>query len=236
MFNTQHILYMVISGVLTAALLVLCRKYVKKETNKNHILKFFAIITVLIHISDAWVDYFATGGQATINSTHFFPIYPCNVVMWMLLIASLMHNKKHIVFQMLAEFCFWGGIICSTIGIVLNQNFGNNPTLADYDILKGLLSHSTMLFGCIYMLVGGFIRIRSFNALSVTAGLGIFVICGIVCNRLYEAFGMEPPDGMFLLSNPYLPISPILPGIGAVIILFFVLRLVEKRRAKKHQT
>lgn len=233
MFNTQHILYMVISGVLTAVLLVLCRKYVKKESNKNHILKFFAIVTVLIHISDAWVDFFTSGGSASICSTHILPIYPCNVIMWMLLIASLMHNKKHIIFQMLGEFCFWGGIICSTIGIVLNQNFGNTPTLADYDILKGLLSHSTMLFGCIYMLVGGFIRIRSFNALSVTAGLAIFVVCGITVNRLYEAFGMEPPDGMFLLSNPYLPISPILPGIGAVIILFFVLRLVEKRRTKK---
>lgn len=239
MFNTQHILYMVISGILTILLLMLLHRFVKDEKNKSRVLKFFAIITVLIHLSDAWVDFFATGGQATISSTYILPVYPCNVVMWMLLAASLMANKKRLIFQMLGEFCFYGGIICSVLGIALNVNFDNTPTLADYGVLKGLLSHSTMLIGCIYMLVGGFIRIRVFNAVSVAAGLGTFVVCGYAVNALYERFGMEPPDGMFLKSNPYLPISPILPGIAAVFLLAVVLLIAErcpgrgKRKDKK---
>lgn len=229
MFNTQHIMYMVISGVLTIALLILARLFVHSDQSKNKILKFFAIITVLIHYSNLWVDYFASGGSATIENNHILPVYPCNVVMWMLLIAALVGNKKSRLFQILSEFCFYGGTVCGVLGIVLNANFGNTPTLADYDILKGMLSHSTMLFGCLYMLVGGFVKIRVFNAVSVAIGLATFVLCGAVVNRLYEHFGMTPPDGMFLKSNPYLGVSPIILGMIAVLLLFAVLALFELR-------
>jgi hypothetical protein len=155
--------------------------------------------------------------------------------MWMLLIAALMRNKKRLIFQMLGEFCFYGGSICGIVGIVLNANFGNTPTIADYDILKGMLSHSTMLFGCLYMMVGGFIRVRMFNAVSVAAGLGTFVLCGMAVNRLYEQFGMTPPDGMFLKSNPYISVSPIILGIVAVALLFCGLAIWELRLPKEER-
>lgn len=226
---------MVISGVLTVVLLALARRYARDDKTKNYILKFFAIITVVIHYSNLWVDYFTSGGNATIENNHILPVYPCNVVMWMLLVASLLQNKKRLLFQMLGEFCFYGGTVCGVIGIVLNANFGNTPTLADYDILKGMLSHSTMLFGCLYMLVGRFIRIRIFNVVSVIAGLGSFVICGAAVNLLYERFGMEPPDGMFLRSNPYTSVSPIILGVWAVALLFCGLALWELRLPKEER-
>lgn len=235
MFNTQHISYMVISGVATAVVLYLSRRLAKTENVKNKILKFFAILTVAIHYSNLWVDYFASGGTATIENNQILPVYPCNVVMWMLLIAALLRDKKSLVFQMLGEFCFYGGSVCGIVGIVLNVNFGNNPTLADYDILKGLLSHSTMLFGCLYMMVGGFIRVRVFNAVSVAAGLGTFVLCGMAVNRLYEHFGMTPPDGMFLKSNPYTSVSPIVLGIVVVMLMFIGLSIRELRLPKEER-
>lgn len=229
MFNIQHILYMVLSGIATALLLALASKSAKDEKDKNRILKISAILTVVIHYSNLWVEYFTTGGTATLENNHLLPVYPCNVIMWMLLVASLLQNKKRLLFQVLSEFCFYGGVVCGTIGIVLNFNFDNNPTLADYYVLKGLLSHSTMLFGCLYMLVGRFIRIRVFNAVSVTAGLACFVVCGIAVNALYEFFGMEAPDGMWLKSSPYLGISPLVLGVAFVGVLFLVLHLWELR-------
>ena len=235
MFNLQHILYMVISGVLTVVLLALARRFARDDRSKNYILKFFAIITVVIHYSNLWVDFFVSGGTATIESNHILPVYPCNVVMWMLLVASLLQNKKRLLFQLLGEFCFYGGTVCGVVGIVLNANFGNTPTLADYDILKGMLSHSTMLFGCLYMLVGEFIRIRIFNVVSVITGLSSFVVCGVAVNMLYEHFGMTPPDGMFLRSNPYTTVSPIILGIWAVALLFCGLALWELRLPKEER-
>lgn len=235
MFNTQHILYMVISGILTVVLLALAARYAKDQKSKNCILKLSAIITVMIHYSNLWVDYFATGGNATIENNHILPVYPCNVVMWMLLVASLLQNKKRLLFQVLSEFCFFVGSICGIVGIVLNVNFGNTPTLADYDILKGMLSHSTMLFGCLYMMVGKYIRIRVFNAVSVTIGLGTFVICGVGVNMLYEHFGMTPPDGMFMKSNPYTSVSPVILGLWAIVIMFCALAIWEMRLPKEER-
>lgn len=226
---------MVISGILTALLLALAGAYVQDDKHRNNILKFSAIITVAIHYSNLWVDFFVSGGNASIENNHILPVYPCNVVMWMLLIAALLRDKKGLPFQLLGEFCFYGGTICGVIGIVLNANFGNTPTLADYDILKGLLSHSTMLFGCLYMLVGRFIRIRVFNVVSVTAGLSCFVLCGLAVNSLYEHFGMEPPDGMFLKSNPYMDVSPIVLGAWAIAFLFCALSLWELRLPKEER-
>ena len=235
MFNAQHILYMVISGILTAALLVLFARKVTHPNTKNRILKIFAVLTVAIHYSNLWVDFFASGGSATIENNQILPVYPCNVVMWMLLIAAFLRDKKSLLFQLLGEFCLIGGTICGIVGIVLNANFDANPTLADYDILKGLLSHSTMLFGCLYMLVGQFVRLRVFNTVSVTFGLGSFVVCGLLVDFLYETFGMEPPDGMFLRSNPYADISVVVLGIGVIGVLFVVLSLWELRLPREER-
>ena len=229
MFNTQHILYIILSGVITILLLALCRHCVRDESKKNCILKITAVVTVLIHYSNIWVEYFTTGGTVTVENNHLLPVYPCNVVMWMLLIVACMKEKKGLWFDMLAEFCFYGGTVCGVLGIVLNTNFDNTPTLADYDVLKGLLSHSTMLFGCLYMLIGGYIRIRVFNSVSIMAGLLCFISCGMAVDSLYIACGMEAPDGMWLRSNEYLPIPPLLLGALAPVIVFIVLSLWELR-------
>lgn len=235
MFNLQHILYMVISGILTAALLLIAHHYATDPKTKNCILKLSAVLTVVIHYSNLWVDFFASGGSATIENNQILPVYPCNVVMWMLLIAAFLRNKEGLLFRLLGEFCLIGGTVCGIVGIVLNTNFANNPTLLDYDILKGLLSHSTMLFGCLYMLVGHFVKVRVFSTVSVTFGLGCFVVCGLLVDTLYVAFGMEPPDGMFLRSNPYFDTSVIVLGIGAIALLFVILALWELRLPREER-
>lgn len=233
MFNTQHILYMVISGLLTTLLLIFAAKGLKTQCQKDGFLKCFAILTVILHYSDIWVDYFRTGGYTYVASVHILPVYPCNVMMWMLLIAAQMKNKQCLLFQMLSEFCFYGGILCGLLGITLNVNFDNTPTLADYGVLKGLLSHSTMLLGCIYMKVGKYFTVQPSNAVSVAAGAGIFVLCGVIVNGLYDLFGMEAPDGMLLRHNPYFPGSPILPGICVIILMYIVLLWIQRRKKKK---
>ena len=234
MFNLQHILYMVISFSLTGILLALAARYVQDEKKKIGILKFFAIFTVFLHYSNLWVDYFTTG-TAQIANNQILPVYPCNIVMWMLLIAACMRNKQGLLFQMLGEFCLLCGTLCGVVGIVFNINFGNNPNLADYEIFKGMISHSTMVFGCLYLGVGKFVRVRMFNMVSLTAGLGIFVLCGILVNRLYDAFGMEAPDGIFLRSNPYLPVPTVVAGLGALLLVFGILSLLELRLPREQR-
>ncbi len=220
---------MVISAVLTAALLYLAAKKIKEQRYKDLILKLSAVITVIIHISDLWVEYFQTGGNAYVSSVHIFPMYPCNIIMWMLLAAAFIENRKSRIFKLLAEFCFIVGIVCGVIGIVLNENFDATPTLADYSVLKGLLSHSTMLFGCIYLFVGGYVRPGIFSTVSLIFGFGIFVVCGLGMNLIYSAFGMESPDGIWINGVPYVGVSSIILGLLAVALYFGAFALVELR-------
>ena len=235
MFNLQHVLYMVISFILTAGLLVVFALKVKDQKKKNLILVLSSVITVALHYSNIWVEYFANGGNYTVESNHILPVYPCNVVMWMLLAASLIKNKKCFSFRLLADFCFYGGIICGVVGIVFNANFDSNPTLTDYVVLKGLLSHSTMLFGCIYLFVGKYVKLEVSNVLGILAGGLTFVACGLIVDGLYTAFGMTPIDGMFLKSNPYFPVSPMVLSIPVILLIFGALALYELRLPKEQR-
>ena len=73
MFDLGHILYMVISGIITGVLLWLMFKHFKTEDKKIGALKFFAIITVIIHYSSLWVDFF-TDGSAEVSSVMLLPV------------------------------------------------------------------------------------------------------------------------------------------------------------------
>ena len=237
MFDLTHILYMIISALITAGLLVAARFFVKEQNSKNRILKIAAVITVLLHYSNLWVDYLTTG-SAEVENNHLFPVYPCNVIMWLLLLTAFRKEKNDTFFTMLAEFVFWGGIVCGSIGIIFNFNYDNTPSLLDYDVLKGLVSHSTMLFGCIYVLVGGYIKIRVFNVVSSAVGLLFFLVDGFLVNSLYHIFGLEPVNAMYLLESPFptMPwFSPVLMGAIGISLLFIGLAIYETRLPKEER-
>ena len=232
-FCLQYVLYLLISAALTVLLLFVAVRYARSERVRDLPLVLSAVLTVLIHYSNLLVDFFQNGGSATIESSHILPVYPCHAMMWVLLIAALLKNKQGIVFRTMAEFCFWVGTICGIAGIVFNINFAENPTLSDYYILKGLVSHSTMLYGCLYFKFGKYIKICAKNAFSIAAGLLFFLVCGLGVNHLYERFGMTPPDGMLLRPNRFLPFSPLWLAFIAVPLLYGILTLFERAAAKK---
>ncbi len=237
MFNTIHILYMVISAILSIALLVVLGIKVKDTTKKSLILKIFAVSTVIIHFSSLWVDFFKNG-EAVIESNMLLPIHPCNVCMWLLLIVAFYRKREGIVYKTMSEFAFWAGTVCGSIGILLNENFASNPTLTDYDVLKGLLSHSTMVLGCVYLLVGGFVKIRTKNTVSVTFGLCAFVIDGALINILYSIFDLPPCNSMYLLEAPFpdMPwLNTLAIGIIAILVTFIVSTIHEMINLPREQ-
>lgn len=237
MFNLTHILYMVISALITAVLLVLAGIFVKQEKYKTLILRILAVVTVVLHFSDLYVDFFTTG-TATLASPQLLPIHPCNVIMWLLLICAFVRNRESKAAKILMEFCFYAGVVCGTIGIVLNENFGNNPTLTDWFVLKGMLSHSTMLAGCIYILVAKFFKVRVSNLIAVFLGLCLFIVDGLIINGLYAAFKIGECNSMYLLTPP-LENAPWfntwLMGIFGLLLVFAVTALYEQFALKKEE-
>lgn len=228
---------MLISGVIGAGIL-LGLYFLKNERLNVLSLRLLAIITVIIHYSPLWVDFF-TSGSATVSSVMLLPIHPCNVCMWLLLISSTIVEKNGRVAMIIKEFTFWGGTVCGAIGTILNENFGDNPTLADYDVLKGMLSHTTMVLGCILLFTAGFVKIRVLsNLISVVSGLCFFLVDGFIINTLYSIFGLEPCNSMYLLEAPFsdIPwlITPVM-GVMAVIVAFAVSALFEQFALPKEE-
>lgn len=229
LFDLGHSLYMFISVLTTVALLVLAYFFIKDQKHKDIFLKAWAISTVIIHYSVIYVN-FLKDGTKEIGENMMFAIHPCNVCMWLLLIVSFVKKKDTLAYRILAEFTCWAGTICGIIGIVLNENYVGSG-LEDYEAFKGLVSHSTMILGAIYLLVGGYIRIRVFNVLSVVSGLLLFIINGTAINTIYKVFDRGEPNSMYLQEPPF-PDMPwfntLFIGVIAVLVCFITTAIYEQ--------
>lgn len=196
-------LYNVVAFAITIALMIFCKKKIKSEKVKDLVLKCVAVAVVVIHYSSLYVDYFSNNGEAMIENNMILPVYPCNIIMWLLLIVAFMKNKESSIYKMLSEFTFIGGTFCGVIGVVFNINFLNNPSLADYDILKGLISHSVMIFGTVYLFVFKYVKLETIRTTkSIFWGLLIFTICGGITNLLFVIFDIPSVNAMFMLEPP----------------------------------
>ncbi len=230
LFDSTHIWYMLISLIVSVGLILANFFVFKTQKKRDILLKVSAIATVILHFSSLYVDFF-TYGTATIEETQLLPIYPCHVIMWTLLISALYRNKESKVFRVIAEFTFYIGMVGGIIGIMFNENYANTPSLYDWDILKGLLSHSTMLIGCACLLTNGHVKIRVRNVISVAIGLMLLLVDGYTVIGLYNHFGLTPPNCMYLLENPFpnLPwFNTALIGIVGVVIVFAITSIFEK--------
>lgn len=236
MFNTQHVLFMVISAFLTIIGLILSRLYIKNDRWKKFVLQVSAILTVIIHFSSIYVDFFANKGTAIVESTLLLPIYPCNVMMWCLVICAFLKNANSKFAKVLYEFTFYAGVVCGLIGIIFNENYASNPTLANWFSLRGLLSHTTMVYGCLYILVGGFIKIDLTNCISCFCGLVFFLVDGFTINGLYKLFGLKSCNSMYLEQLPFqnLPwFNTYIMGLMGLVLVFIFAETFELITKKK---
>lgn len=235
LFDKTHITFMIISFALIAVGQISAHALIKSQKYKDLILKISAILTVVLHYSSLYVDFLTTG-TATIEDNMLFAVYPCNVTMWLLLIVAFKKNKSGKVFTTLADITFYLGIIGGVIGIVFNEIYGNTGTLADYDTLKGLLSHCTLIFGSIYLLVGGYIKIRVSNTISAFIGAVLLFVDGWFIIGIYTLCGLEPPNTMYLLESPFAGMewfNSTVIGLAVILLVFAITAIYEQIALKK---
>ena len=202
LFDPAHCLFMAGSAASITLLLIAAKRFLKTDRAKDRFLKLSALLVVVIHLSPLYVAFFRDG-EAKIAENMLFPVYPCNLAMWLLLIYAFLSDKSKIVPRLIGEFTFYLGLVGGLIGIAANVNYANNPNLSDWSIFAGLLSHSVMLLGCLWLLVGNFIRIRVRNTLSVLIGMALMLLDGLLIITLFRNAGLEPPNSMFLLGVPF---------------------------------
>ena len=229
LFDTFHVLYMVISVALTVGLLILFGKVCKTDGAKNLTLKLIAVLVVIVHYSELWVSYL-TKGIAMVDSPMLFPIYPCNVMMWLLLLTAFIKNRDTIFYRMLSEFVVMAGTVCGILGIVLNENYAAGG-LDSYGVFSGLFSHSVMILGCLYLFFHSKVKFSVFNVISVASGLLLFIINGAVINTIFHLAGQETPNSMYLIEAPFasMPwVTTITIGIAALLLVFVFTVIFEQ--------
>ena len=197
--------------ILIVIALIVCKKCAKNEKTKKLILMVAPIITIVCHYSSLVYHYFLNDSAFTYlrhNPNLILPIYPCNVVMWSALIIGFMKDRESKLYKLLVDYVFWFGIISTLVGMFANVDFIRNPTLADFDITKGIVAHATLLFNVLLLPVFGNVRIdlkRNMKSMLISV-LGMYVI-GLYCNLIFKTLVSDDlayqVNSMFILHSPF---------------------------------
>lgn len=213
--------------------LFFCKKYVAKENQRNLVLLFSAILTILCHYS-TFIYLFITNGSTLEylkqNPNLLLPIYPCNVVMWGCLIYGFMKKKESKVGLFLSDYLFWFGIFSTLVGMFANVDFINNPTFKDYEVTKSVLAHATLLFNVLLIYSFKHIKVDLIkNMVHIGISVVLMYAIGLYCNKLFEVLdsidAANSVNSMFILHSPF-PTIPFLtyPIIAlCALILYFIL-------------
>ena len=189
----------------------LIHKYVRKERTKVIILIAAALFTIVFHYS-SYLFRLVTGEGAMEylgeSPNLLLPIYPCNVAMWSALLFAFLKNKRSRLGLFLADYLFWFGIVSTLVGMFANVDFIENPTLADYEILKSIVAHATLLFNVLLIPLFGYIKIDvKRNMRSILISIVEMAVIGGYCNLVLHALvsGEKAYDvnSMFLIHSPF---------------------------------
>ena len=196
--------------VLIALGLWLVKKSASTDRSRNIILAAAAIVTILFHYSTFMFKLFTGGAMDYLSVTPnlILPIYPCNVVMWCALIFAFLRNKQSKLGKFLADYLFWFGIISTLVGMFANVDFINNPTLANYENVKSIGAHATLLFNVLLLPLFGYIKIDvKRNMTSIVLSILMMAVIGCYCNLVFRALVSEAAayevNSMFLLHSPF---------------------------------
>lgn len=222
----------------------LIKKYVKRKRVQNVILGAAAIFTILFHYSAFLFELVSGGnGMAYLSDTPnlILPIYPCNVVMWSALIFAFLKNKKSRVGAFFADYLFWFGIVSTLVGMFANVDFIKNPTLANYENVKSIAAHATLLFNVLLLPIFGYIKIDvKRNITNIIISVVMMGIVGGYCNLVFHALASAEAaydvNSMFLIHSPFEGLDfltyPVIALIAVPIyfVVFTVCNLVARKR------
>lgn len=240
-------LFNLILIVIIAIALFFCKKYAKSERVQNIILICAPIFTILCHYSSLIYHHFLDGTASLYlkhNPNLILPIYPCNVVMWCALIYGICKNKNSKFSLFLADYVFWFGVVSTLVGMFANVDFIRNPTLADFDITKGIVSHATLLFNVLLLAIFGRIKLDfKRNMKNIAISIVMMYVTGLYCNLLFEMIGSKElayeVNSMFIIHSPFDGVSfltyPIIAGVAAILyfILFHVCELISRKKGER---
>jgi hypothetical protein len=229
LFDMHHIAYIIISMSLTTLLLVIGKRHLGTDIGKARFLKAFAVLTVFLHISPLWIN-FLKDGQAMVADNMLFPIYFCNMSMYLLMVTAFVERRDTRFYRHLAAFTAYAGIFGGMISLFYPDYYLGASSMFEWGVFKSMASHSTMVVGAAWLFVGGYAEIGYDNALSYVAGLLFYGLAGVIVNTLFVSNGLRHPNAMYL-DHPPLSDVPWLNYLSIPVLMVIVILMVAAASA-----
>lgn len=232
--------------IIIVLILYLLKKYCKIKKSIYIIFLIVPISTILCHYSSLLYHYIVNEtGMIFLkeNPNLLLPIYPCNIVMWLCLVLGIIKNKESKLGLFLIDYIFWFGIFSSLVGMFVNIDFMNNPTLLDYDVTKGIIAHALLLLNSLLLPVFGYIKIKlEKNFIHMIISVIMMYIIGLYCNLLFKTLVSAERayhiNSMFIIHSPFEGIPylkyPVIAGI-ALVLYFIIFAICEVFIYKKEE-
>ena len=226
-------IFSVISLLLVISIMCVIKRFEKNEKRLDLYFIISSILTVLIHYSVPIIKF--RNGDYFIEDNLFLPVYPCNVMMWVNLVLCFLIIKKGKAFKILATFSMYVGTVCGIIGLCFNANFLNTPYFSDYSVLKGLLSHVTLIFSSLFIGLFGYIKIDTIKNLTpLLIGAVILILCSIISDKILVLMGRQAINGMFLKpAEDYRFASFYTISLAGLVLYFIFTSIYEGLRYKE---
>ena len=182
--------------------LILVKKYVKREFTQSIILIATSIVTILFHYSSFIIKLFS--GDDAMGYLSNNP----NVGMWSALIFGVLKNKKSKFATFMVDYLFWFGIVSTLVGMFANVDFIKNPTLANYENVKSIVSHATLLFNVLLLVIFKYVKVNVIgNITNIMISVVEMAILGGYCTLALWALRSKEfafyKNSMFLLHSPF---------------------------------
>ena len=160
--------------------------------------------------------------------------------MWSALIFSLLKDKKSKIASFFVDYLFWFGVISTLVGMFANVDFIMNPTLADYENIKSITAHATLLFNILLLPIFGYVKIDvKRNIINIIISIFVMAAIGGYCNLVFHALVSEAEaydvNSMFLIHSPFEGIGFLTYPVIALIALpiYFLVFVIADLCARK---
>lgn len=220
-FDLFHISHIIVSMGITVLLLFLAKKFLKKQRHKDIFLKIIGITTLILHLIPLWFN-FLRNGETLVVDNMLFPIYFCNLSMFLLFVVSLIENKQSKIFKHVAIVVAYSSIIGALVTLVY-PDFYFNYYEANIGLYKSFLSHDTMLLGGLYLIIGGYVKVENKNTLDFLGGLLFYGLVGVSINFLFIRNGLPTPNAMYLNAPPIEEVPLLNVYVIALLAIAFVI-------------
>jgi hypothetical protein len=226
LFGKEHILYIILSAVLTLAVLLTARRLLKTERAQGLFLRGLALLLFAAILTNRLSQVFR---YDTVRWYALVPDSFCGMTSLLLSSAVLFGKRDNPALHFTWPLGLFGGV--STV--IYATFVGQGPTIFYLPTISGLLHHSLSAMLAVAILM--------FRYVDVTYKKWYYTFFGFTCYLTLGAFMMQafPITDAFHIAEPLLPGTPLTAWVMAPMyaagyaLILLIAELVKRKRKRR---